>query len=211
MKKQEKIEHAEKEKEERQASYFIYAIVFIVIFIALIFSIRYFFPAKQEIQQYSYNGFIFTNIGGLWYTEILKEGTNKSYSVPLHFSPSELGNVTIEGDVNAFKNKTEIFLTFDPNAEEFSYIALSASEVSINLAQTLNITPIAACTSNETPACTGRLVVDCKNPGPPAIYFSYSNYTRVYVQNNCIFVQGFRQELVRATDRLLLKWFSIMP
>lgn len=212
MKKQlKKEEEKEKESEEKQARYFIYVIIFVAILIMAILSLRYIFPQKQKVQSYSYNNFVFTNISGLWYTEIQKQGTNKVYSVPLHFSPSELGNISIEGDVNQFKNKTNIYITFDPEGSEFSYIALSASEISINLAQTFNITPIAACTANKTAACISRPVVDCKTPGQPAIYLKYDNATRVYVQNNCIFVQGNSWELVKASDRLMLKWFSIMP
>jgi len=212
MNKQQKKEDSEdKKREEKELRYFLYVIIFIVIIIAFILSIKYIFISKPKIQSYSYNNFIFKNISGMWYTEIQKQGTNKVYNVPLHFGPLELRNISINGDVNSFKNKTNIYITFDPSGNEFSYIALSASEISINLAQTFNITPIAACTTNKADACANRPVVDCKTPGPAAIYLRYSNITRVYVENNCIFVEGYREELVKAADRLLLKWFSIMP
>jgi subtilase family serine protease len=210
MKKSKKEKEGEKE-ENRQYKYFLYAIFFIVIFIVVVLSLRYFIPKETKLSSYSYNGFVFTNMSGLWFTEIQKTGTNKVYNVPLHFGPKELEDITIEGDINNFNNKTQLYITFDPTGNDFSYIALSASEISINLAQTLNITPVAACTVNDTRICSGREIISCKEPGLPAIYLLYDNSTGIYVKNNCIFVQGQGKELVRAADRLLLKWFSVMP
>lgn len=204
----------EKKQEDRGSSYFIYAIIFVVVLIVFLLCFRYFptgmFSKQDETQSYSYNGFVFTNITGLWFTELQKAGTNKVYSVPLHFGPLELKDVPIEGDVNVFKNLTELYLTFDPTGEEFSYIALAASEISINLAQTLDITPVAACTVNDSRVCEGRPIIDCKSNGSPAIMLRYDNSTRVFVENNCIFVQGAQKDLIKAADRLLLKWFSVM-
>lgn len=200
----------EDREDERQSRYFLYAILIIIIFIVSLLSVRYFLPKENKIESYSYNGFVFTNISGLWFTEIVKAGTNKQYNVPLHFGPRELEDIKIEGNVSTFKNLTELYITFDPTGKEFSYIALSASEISINLAQTLNITPTAACTVNETNICPDRPIIDCQKPGLPAIFLSYQNQTRIYVENNCIFVQGQGRELIRAADRLLLAWFSVM-
>ena len=204
---------AKKEKiaDDKQTRYFMFAIIAIVVFIALLLSAKYFFPQKPQIQSYSYNNFIFTNVTGLWYTEILKAGTNDVYKVPLHFGPRDLQDISIEGDVNSFKNNTKVYITFEPNGTDFSFIALAASELSINLAQTLNITPVAACTNNESDACQGRPAVNCKEYGEPAIYLRYDNQTRIHVENNCIFLEGQGVEVVRAADRLLLKWFSVMP
>ena len=200
----------EKKTEDGQAKYFIYVIIFIVLFIAAVLSIRYFWPQKSRAESYSYNNFIFTNMSGLWFTDVYSTRTGALYTVPLHFSPRELGNITIDGDVNAFKNKTLVYITFDPTGNEFSYIALSASELSINLAQTLNITPVASCTVNVSGVCTNRPVIDCKKPGESAVYLKYDNVTKIYMENNCIVVQGKEWELVKASDRLLLKWFNVM-
>ena len=197
--------------ETRQSKIFFYIIAFIIIFIIAVLSIRYFVPEKSDIQSYSYNGFVFTNITGLWFTDIQKAGTNTVYTVPLRHGPRELQNVSIEGDVNSFRNNTELHITFDPTGEDFTYIALAASELSINLAQTLNITPVAACSVNDTVVCLGRPIIDCEDSGEAAIYLRYGNETKVYVENNCIFIEGPEEEIMKSTDRLLLKWFSVMP
>ena len=209
--KDKKEDRKEKPDDENQVRYFIYAILLIVIFIAVLLSVRYFIPRTSKTNSYSYNGFVFTNMSDLWFVEVLKAGTTKVYNVPLHFGAKELETIKIEGDVSHFKNKTAIYITFDPTGKEFSYIALAASELSINLAQTMNITPVAACTVNETDVCSGRHIIDCKTPGQPAVFIRYDNTTRIFVENNCIFVQGAGKEVLRAADRLLLKWFSIMP
>jgi len=209
----EKRQKKEEKQEELQSRYFMYAILFVVILIAVILSFRH-MPtgmfSKEEKQSYSYNGFVFTNITGLWFTEIQKAGTNKVFRVPLHYGPRELQNVTINGDVVPFQNLSELYITFDPVGEDFSYIALAASELSINLAQTLGITPIAACTKNETQICYDRPIIDCESSGLPAICLRHAEPAMVYVENNCIFVQGQERNLMKAADRLLLKWFSVM-
>ncbi len=207
-----KKQSEEKGQEKKQSRYFWLAIIIIVLFIISLLSVRFFVPEKKEFQSYSYNGFVFQNISGMWFTEIQKAGTNKVYRVPLHYGPPELENVSISKDINNFfTNKTKIYITFNPLGKNFSYIALAASEISINLAQTFNITPIAACTINETKACVSRPLVTCENAGSPAISLKHANDTKVYLENNCVVVQGPGRELMRATDRLLLKWFSIMP
>lgn len=198
------------EKGDKSIKFFIYAIVILAIIILLILSIRFFYKPEKKSDSYSYNNFVFTNITGLWMTEIQKAGTNKSYIISLHYGPLELEDVPAEDAVGRFKNISQIYITFVPDREPLSFIALSASELSLNLARTLNITPIAACTINITDACANRPVVDCQNDGVPAIFLNYANTTQVYVKNNCIFVEGFEKEIVKATDRLLLKWFSVM-
>ncbi len=196
---------------DKQSKLFFYVIAFIIIFIVLVLSIRYFVPEKSEVQSYSYNGFVFTNITGLWFTDIQKTGTNTVYTVPLRHGPRELQDIAIEGDVTSFKNRTKLYITFDPTGEDFTYIALAASELSINLAQTLNITPVAACSVNDTEVCAGRPIINCKTHGEAAIYLKYANDTRVYAKNNCIFLEGPEEEIMKSADRLLLKWFSVMP
>jgi len=198
------------EQENSGTKLFIYAIVALAVIIIIIVAVRYMYKPKQEFDTYSYNNFLFVNISGMWITEIQKEGTNKLYRIPLHFGPLELEDIPISDDVNLYKNYSEIYITFNPLEEQLAYIALSASELSINLAQTLNITPIAACTRNDTEACFEREVIDCETEGMPAIFLRHANTTQVYVKNNCIFVEGMGKDLVRAADKLLLKWFSVM-
>jgi len=204
--KKEKIE----ERKDSSIKFFIYAIAILLLVIALTIGIKYFYKPSAKTNAYTYNNFLFTNITGLWVTEIQKAGTNKLYGVPLHYGPLELENISVEGDVDSFKNSSEIHITFVPTEKTLGFIALSASELSINLAQTFDITPVAACTKNETVACLGRPVIDCESPSKPAIFLNHANETRVYVKNNCIIVEGPGKELVKATDRLLLKWFSVM-
>ncbi|MEM4336821.1 MAG: hypothetical protein QXG86_02340 [Candidatus Woesearchaeota archaeon] len=199
-----------RKRKDKSVKIFIYMLLFLLGILALIFSIKYFYKPVDKTHSYSYNNFVFTNISGLWYTEIQKYGTNKTYIIPLHYGPLELEYIPVSDEVDNFKNLTEIYITFRPDKEPLGYIALAAAELSINLAQTLNITPIAACASNTTEACAHRPIINCESPGKAAIFLNYDNDTRVYVKNNCIFVEGFEKEIVKATDRLLLKWFNVM-
>ena len=58
------------EKGDKSIKFFIYAIVILAIIILLILSIRFFYKPEKKSDSYSYNNFVFTNITGLWMTEI---------------------------------------------------------------------------------------------------------------------------------------------
>jgi len=171
--KDEKEDAAEKDDSNKDKSvmFFIIVLVFIVLVVAGIFSFKYFYKPKQKVQSYSYNGFIFTNSSGLWYVEVQKLGTSNVFSVPLHYDPKQLENVTVSGDVREFLKNNYSYITFDADKENFSYVALSASEISIKMAQLFNMLPVAACTKNVTDACKNRPIVDC-NSRFPVIYIS---------------------------------------
>jgi hypothetical protein len=210
-KAQKKESAVEKETTDSSAKFLIYFFVFLIVVFGGIIALRYFYnnAAAPEVQSYSYNGFVFTNVTGLWYVEMQKAGGDIIYNVPLHFSPQQLIGVPMNGDVNKFNAYRQIYLTFDPTGEELGYVALAASELSINLAQTLSITPIAACTKNMTDACASRPIVDC-NSSMPAIFLNPYGSANISVNENCIKLDGAGADLVKSADRLLLTLFGVM-
>lgn len=196
-------------KDDKSVMFFIAALVFIILVIAGILSLKYLYKPKQKIQSYSYNGFIFTNFSGLWYVEVQKLGTANVFSVPLHYGPRQLENVTVNGNVKEFLKNNYSYITFDPDKENLSYVALSASEISIKLARLFNKMPIAACTKNITDACKNRPIVDC-NSRFPVIYIKEEGNPAIVVKNTCITITGEKEGLLMATDRLFLGWLGIM-
>lgn len=170
------------------------------------------FFAKEEVplpDDYYYNGkFHFVNDGGLWKTEIIFG--NKFINIPLHYSPRDLENVSIEGEVDSrFINSSRLYITFDPG-ESIGYIALATAELTLNLVQGMNIGVVAACTTNSTEACYSRPIVACNSTDAGVIYIKESKEPKIIMDGNCITVQGKGTHLVRAVDRLLLKWYRVM-
>jgi hypothetical protein len=164
----------------------------------------------DEEQGYVHNGFSFVYLDGLWFTQLQKADTNKVYDVKLHYSPKDLKDVFVIGDVSPFQNLAKVYLTFDPKESGLKYVALAAAELSINLAMVMATEPIAACTVNVTEACYTRPIVNCTNSDRPVIYLKESELVGVSVKDNCITVSGTDEDLVRATDRLLLQFYGIM-
>jgi len=198
-----------KKEDKKDVVIFITIVALFIIMIGLIFSIKYFYKPKQRYQSYSYNGFTFTNISGLWYVDVQKVGGNIVFSVPLHYSPKEVENVSVSGNVREFLKNKYSYITFDPKEGNLSYVALSASEISMKLAQLFNITPVAACTKNMTNACKNRPIVDC-NSRYPVIYIKDEGEAAIIGKNSCITITGEKEKLMMATDKLFLVWLGIM-
>ncbi len=217
-KKIRKIKHEEKahneekhiEKETDYSSKFlIYFFIFLIVIFGGIIALRYFYNQTPKVQSYSYGGFVFTNVTGLWYVEMQKTGGDIIYNVPLHFGPLQLQDISIDKEVKRLSKFKQVYLTFDPTAQGLNYVALAASELSINLAQTLDTTPIAACTKNITDACANRPIIDCDS-GVPAIVLNPYGSLNISVHENCVELSGEGINLVKAADRLLLTLFGIM-
>ena len=156
---------------------------------------------------YVYNGFSFVFINGMWYTQVQKEDT--VWDVPLHFGPKELENITIFGKLDSDFGDNDLYITFDPLGSNLQYVALSSAELTLSLTKGFGISPIAACDKNETEACINRPIKTCKDEDN-IIYIKQANKTRVELRGNCVLIEGKGWEIVRATDRLLLKWYKII-
>jgi len=94
-----------------------------------------------------------------------------------------------------------------------AYVALAASELTINLAQVMGVNLSASCTTNETmaEACQNRTIANCGDADKAVIYLKEDNETKVTFNETCMTVQGRGIELVRAVDRVLYKVYGIMP
>jgi len=163
----------------------------------------------SEDKGYIYNGFSFVFYDGMWYTQ--SRIGNTLLNVPMHFGPRDLENITVKGKINDRFKQKRIYITFDPEDPNMQYLALSASELSLFLAKGLDLEPKAACTKNITEACANIPILDCSNKKKAIIYLNQDNETAVELKGNCIEVKGDKMNLVRAVDRLILKWLGVMP
>lgn len=163
-------------------------------------------------QGYVYRGFSFVWYDNLWFTQMHKPGTDKLYNIQLHFGPRDLEDVELGGGVEQFTVVPNTYVTFDPTAEPLSYVALAAGELSLNLAVVLNITPVPACTKNQTQACAKLPTINCaQDTVHPIIALEQGGAATVTRDRNCLTLSGKDLELVRAVDRALLLWMEIMP
>jgi len=182
----------------------------IVLFLILLYSIKYVYP-KENQNYYTYNHFDFVYDGGMWYTLI--QLNDQPWKVPLRFGPREVEYIPIIGDPDLHLTVKAVYITFDPEAEDMNYTALAASELSLNLAQALGITPLGACTKNITEACHNRTIISCETDNKHAIIYltQNSSFPIVEQKNNCLILKGKGFDLVKTVDRLLLYWYKIMP
>ena len=162
---------------------------------------------KSE-EGYTYNGYSFVKVDGLWWTEI-KLG-NVLYKVPLHFSPKEVANISVKGKLDSsFDQGDEIYIAIDP---EFTnqYYSLALNELNFNVVKGIGRKPVGVCTK-DNPICDNRTTLNCENnKGKPVIELKWSNQTKVNLKGTCILVEGQGYDLVRAADRLIWQWYGVM-
>ena len=163
----------------------------------------------DEEEGYVYNGYSFIKTDGLWWTEMNKFGT--IFKVPLHFSPRELEDVKIKGELDPrFGDGDGIFITIDPKVSD-KYYALAVSELSFNTVQGLDRIPIGSCIEEHW-ACENRTIISCDNTlGQSVIEFAYGEKEpSIELSGRCIKLNGQEYALTKAVDRLLYQWYGIM-
>ncbi|HII71465.1 TPA: hypothetical protein HA265_01795 [Candidatus Woesearchaeota archaeon] len=157
---------------------------------------------------YMYNGYSFIKYADVWYTQIQNKGT--LYDVTFNYDPKSVEDIPIEGSLTEnFVKSGRIYITFDPLGRELKWVAVANFGLSRSLAWAFGYDMKAACTRNETKACQDAGVVTCDDTEKAVIYFKESDDPRVILADNCVIVQGRGEDLVKAKDRLLLRWYGI--
>jgi len=158
---------------------------------------------------YMYNGYSFVLVDGLWWTEVKPKET--LIKIPLHFGAKQVENISIVGtlDAKGFNNGKEVYIAVDPNIVN-KYYTLSLSELTFNIVKGVDRDIVTSCTENAS-ICENRTIVNCESTqGLPVIQLAVANETKVEFKGTCILIAGNGYDLVRATDRVLLKWYGIM-
>lgn len=163
----------------------------------------------RNLEGYLYNGFSFVKYDGLWHTELFRFGSK--VLVPLHFGAKEVEHIQISGTLlPEFNDGAEVFIAIDPKVQNKFY-TLGLSELSMNLAKGIRRAPIGVCTK-EHEACVDRVIINCENAnGRPTVELALAEETSVVYEGTCIKISGNDYDFVRAVDRVLLKWYGIMP
>ncbi|MBI2133729.1 hypothetical protein HYU11_03545 [Candidatus Woesearchaeota archaeon] len=168
---------------------------------------------KQQVpddnEKITYNGFNFEFYGGLWNTQWQNQG--QVFNLRLHYNPRQVENVSIGGD-DGWEAHQQTYISFDPDGSDFKYLALSAAEISLNLVNAFDITPVAACTANLTEACASRPIINCTNVPEnfSVIYLKHASPTMIYLNGRCATIQGEGPDVVRAAEKAIYKWYGIV-
>jgi len=176
---------------------------------------------------YTYNGFEFRqNKDGTWETQVYNPVTETLFIVSLHYGPKDIYDLPIDHSARdwltyALNFDSEkagkdavgaAFIVFDPDAEG-GYHAIAYHELARNLERGLRLSPHPALTE-ETNVTIGNETIPVKSCGTtdePMIVLVNKDPARIeYNGKNCIFVQGLNENLVKAENRLLYQFYSVM-
>ena len=199
----EKLQEEEKKAYKSNSSLIIITTIVIIGLIILFFSIRYLYKPEEIQETYDYNGFVFTKVSdyGVWFTEIQKGG--EIFRLPVRYSPKEVEDVPIDRTAYyTIINSKEIYTTVPNNLSSVAVLALAeVGRITGTRYGILNIPSIGALTHDKgdgTPVKTCKDAVD----GTGVILFDVGDETKVYLEGNCVIVQGTDEwEIVRAADR----------
>ncbi len=163
---------------------------------------------KSQSSAFEYNYFKFEEVGGLWQTNI--QLGNQVYEGAFRFNPKQVEDVYISGNFSGLASP--IYITFDPDAgkEQFKYLALASSELTLHVVRGLNFTVVGACTKNETDACIDRPIVTCADTDKSVIYLKSETPAQITLSNHCVVLTGNEFDLLKSVDRLLFQWYKIM-
>lgn len=196
----------------KNTKYLFWIILVVLALVVSIIAVRYFVnTTERKGDIVTYNQYEFEKREGLWWS--IWQNGNIQYILSLRFNPPQTLNTTITGALTpTFDKRDTIYVTFDPRPEDLSYVALSAAELSLNLANAMGVDVKPACTVNETDACASRPIIDCTTKNVSVILLQNINTTAsIAMKNDCITLSGKDFELVRAVDRLLYTFYGIIP
>jgi hypothetical protein len=228
---EEEIKPESEESSKKKDHTFIYAIVIIFIILLFIIFLPRFVPPKSAIvdldelhQQnlqgklskdkgYIHNGlYSFVYYDNLWNTQLQTANATRVFDMKFHYRPIDVEDIDIVGELNrsALARYKNFFMTFNPLDEDMNYIGVAIGETDFIMIQVFGKGVISACTHNESDACTDRPIVECNSTSAPVFYFASEEETNVLYLNNCIILSGKREDILRATDRMLFDLLGIM-
>ncbi|MBT5022137.1 hypothetical protein HOK51_06520 [Candidatus Woesearchaeota archaeon] len=160
---------------------------------------------------YVYNGYSFVNFGGVWYTQAQLE--NAIYDLAFNNDPESIKHIPVEGILNEdYFAEKKLWITFDSNATaSLKYIAVANGGFSTSLAKAFGYWLESGCTSHEDPGCRNKEITTCDDLNKSVVYFKEGEPTKIIYDSNCIIIQGVGEDIVKAKDRLLMRWYKIMP
>ena len=189
----------------------ILVLIAIIVIAALLYKGNQYYEDKKEYDATHkvYNYYTFESDGLHWKTTWVNQ--NQPYLLNFRHWPGELEDIKITGKLNSvFSNASDVYLTFDADGEDFDYLALAATEISLNINQVLGKNIFVACIANNTPDCYQRPIVTCEDWETAVIYLRIAENPQVFLSGNCMTIEGTDEEIVMAAERVLYAWYGIM-
>lgn len=142
---------------------------------------------------YNYNNYEFAlNQNGFWQTTI----NNQVYQ--FQNFPNETEDISLKGfNLNFYSGRPLYFISESPDA---------TSEIAGNLARVIPRTPQEVCLAGQN--CTGDFPEkDCSLDN--IIIIRENNESKVYSQENCVFIEGQYSELIKLSDSFLYRMLGV--
>jgi len=187
-----KLKEDLRKKEKRNQ--FLIGTIMIFIMMLSVFGIAMSSVGKQETDKVNYNGFEFTNQNNLWILQF------ENLDFWFKYNPNE---IEIE-DINA----SEEFNLFENYYNQVLYVYSEDREAELEVYRNLNqvverIQP--ACFEQEK--CKGDFpLISCEKN---SIIIEESNYSEITQKENCVFIKGGKENLVKIVDEFLFKILKI--
>ncbi len=164
-----------------------------------------------EIVSYKYNNFQFEKNNNVWTTEI--QFGEQPYYITFSYGPIEVENISIVFNSNYFQKiatpKHKVYVTFDHDTTNASYIATSAVNLITNLKTVYGLNISRACLKNST-NCAGAPIITCQsNPNNAVIQFIESETPYAVYDKNCLTIYGSNTEFIKTTEKVILSWYKI--
>ncbi len=207
-------------------------IVFLIVFFAAVMGFIYWKNTQRPLtieemhalnlkgdldpeQGFVYNkAYSFIRYDDQWYTSLLSQSGNTHFNFAFRYSPTEVEDVALTGtlDTDLFNSATQYYITFNPTASNLSNTVLAVNDFNQHMINTFLKTPIAACDRNETEACSLRPIITCESAQPTdiVVHIQQSTQLGVELRGNCIILKGEGLGQVKAVDRLLYHFYTIM-
>lgn len=157
---------------------------------------------------YIYRGYSFVKTEGLWWASLNRYDT--LVHIRLQYGPRDLEDIPILGSLNSsFNRGPVVYQAINPTVQN-KYYTLALVEINSNIVQGVNRGISTACTQID-PLCDNRTIVSCANTqGLPVIELAIGEPTQVELIGSCIKIQGQDDEIVKAAERMLYKWYDVM-
>lgn len=194
-----KLASKQDEEKRRRKNQLIVGVILIVVMLGSTFAVIVdSFGNKNQTGNLNYKGYEFVNQGSYWYTVIGEKGfifTYNPYEVQESFNTS-YENITYISSYSgyplyiyseSYQAESEIFRNFEGIPLRMQRACLDSSEYGLNCSESL---PIKDCSNN-------------------FIIIKESNERRIYQEENCVFITGTKEDLIKLTDEYLFKIIGI--
>ena len=188
-----KISSKYEEEKKRKKNTLIIGIILIFVMLASVFGIIVnSFGSKNTKSKIEYNGYEFENQNGLWIT------SKANFIWGFVYSPYEVENISTNSMIKSFalyQNSPLYVLSDDKDSEV---------EIYRNFAQVAERMQT-ACLNDEK--CEGNFPV--KTCSDNFIIIKESETQEIKQQENCVYIQGKKEDLVKLTDAFLYKSIGV--